>query len=94
MAYDDLGKLMFDVLEIKPKNCITVNFSTGHDTREVKFMPNVDLTPYLHVTPFEFKNYLVTVRRKSRNVTKVTFKNVPLNVPNEEILNLCRCYVN
>ena len=22
----------------------------------------------------------------------MTFKNVPLNVPNEEILNLCRCY--
>ena len=87
LTYDDLGELMFDVLEIKPENCIAVNFSTGrYDTREVKFLPDVNPTPYLRVTPIEFKNHLVTVRRQRRNVTKVTFKNVPLNVPNEEVL--------
>ena len=25
-------------------------------------------------------------------MTKITFKNVPLNVPDEEILTLCACY--
>ena len=34
----------------------------------------------------------VTVKKQLSNVTKVLFKNVPLNVPDEEILNLCFCY--
>ena len=93
LSYEDLGELLFDVLEIKPEECIAFNFSTGrYDLRELKFLPNVNLSSYTRVTPFEFKGHLVTVRQQRRNVTKVTFKNVPLNVPNEEILNLCRCY--
>ena len=34
----------------------------------------------------------ITVKKQLSNVTMVIFKNVPLNVPNEEILNLCFCY--
>ena len=93
MNYEDLGELLFDVLKIRPEDCIAVNFSTGrYDIREVKVLPGIDLTPYIRLTPIEFKDHFVTVTRQRTNVTKVTFKNVPLNVPNEEILNLCRCY--
>ena len=28
----------------------------------------------------------------SGSITRVTFKNVPFNIPDEEIINLCECY--
>ena len=40
----------------------------------------------------EFRGHEITARRQRNNVTKVTFKNVPLNIPDEEILHLCETY--
>ena len=93
LTYEDLGEFLFDVLEIDPANCISFNFSSGrYDLREVKFIPGHDTTPYLRVTPERFKNHNIVVRRQRQNIVRVTFKNVPLNVPDEEILNLCNSY--
>ena len=32
------------------------------------------------------------MRKQSYNITRVTFRNVPLNVPNEELIHLCKSY--
>ena len=40
----------------------------------------------------EIFNSLLTVRKQRQNIVRVTFKNVPLNVPDEEITNLCNSY--
>ena len=39
-----------------------------------------------------FKGFSVNVKKQLNNITRVTFKNVPLNVPNEDILHLCSSY--
>ena len=39
-----------------------------------------------------FKSHGVTVRKQLSNVTRITFRNVPLNIPDEEILHLCDHY--
>ena len=84
---------MFDILEIDPKDCVSFNFSSGrYDQREVKFKPDVDTSPYMRLTPVQFKNHSITVRKQRQNIVRVTFKNVPLNVPDEEIINLCNSY--
>ena len=36
----------------------------------------------------------INVTKQSHSITKVLFRNVPLNVPDEEILNLAICYGN
>ena len=93
LSFDDIGEFLFDTLNIDPENCISFNFSTGrYDQREIKFKSDVDISPYVRVTPVDFKDHLITVRKQRQNITRVTFKNVPLNVPDEEILNLCACY--
>ena len=90
LTYDDIGELLFDVLEIKPEDCITFNFNTGrYDQREVKFKPAVDTIPFLRIEPIIFKEHMVTVQKQRQNIIRVSFKNVPLNVPGEEILTLC-----
>ena len=93
LTYEDLGEFLFDVLGIDPANCLSFNFSSGrYDLREIKFIPNHDTTPYLRVVPELFKNHKIVVRKQRQNIVRVTFKNVPLNVPDEEILNLCNSY--
>ena len=43
-------------------------------------------------SPVTFKDHTVTVSQQRLNITRVTFKYVPLNVPDEEIINLCLTY--
>ena len=54
---------------------------------------NVDPTPYLtSESPITVKGHYVTVRKQHSNVTRVIFKHVPFNIPDEEILHLCIHY--
>ena len=93
LTFEDLGEFLFDTLEINPTDCVTFNFSTGrYDQREIKFKPGVDTNPFLREPAVTFKNHSISVRKQRQGVVKVTFKNVPLNVPDEEILNLCNSY--
>ena len=64
-----------------------------YDTKEVKLKPGVDPTQYCTKdSPLYFKDHQVEVRPHSASSTRVTFKNVPFNIPDEEIINLCKCY--
>ena len=91
LYFDEIGTFLFDVLKISPNDCLRYNYSTGRfDTKEVMFKPGVNLTPYLG--QFEFLEHEVTTRRQRSNVTKIVFKNVPLNIPDEEIVHLCESY--
>jgi hypothetical protein len=59
----------------------------------VKLKPGVDASQYLTKdTPIIFKNHEIVVISQTANVTRVTFRNVPFNIPDEEIVNLCLCY--
>ena len=94
LSFDNLGELVFDVLNIDPAQCIGFNYSSGrYDTREIKFRPGIDISPYIK-EPFEFMGHEVYTQKQMNNMMKVTFKNVPFNVPDEEIIQLCKAYGN
>ena len=93
LTFDDLGELIFDVIKIKPEECMTFDYNTGRfDTKHIQLKPNIQVDQFLTNDPILFKGYSVTVKKQLNNITRVTFKNVPLNVPNEEILHLCSSY--
>jgi hypothetical protein len=93
LTYEDIGELLFDVLEINPDDCISFNFNTGrYDQREIKFKPSINTSKFLRVEPITFKEHTITVKKQRQNIIRVSFKNVPLNVPDEEILTLCAAY--
>ena len=93
LTYEDLGEFIFDVLKINPEDCLGLDLSTGrYDTREIQLKPNVNVSAYLSTV--QFKGHEITVQRTLKNVTRVTFKNVPLSVPDEEIIHLCKAYGN
>ena len=90
---EDVSILFFDKIGFKPEDCFGVALSTTrYDTKEVKLRAGVDPTPYISMDPFYFKDHKVEVRLQSGSITRVTFKNVPFNIPDEELINLCECY--
>ena len=93
LSFDDIGEFIFDVLKINPEDCLSYDYNTGrYDSREIKFKPNINLDQYVRQEPLNFKDHLITTKKQLHGVTRVTFKNVPLNVPDEEILHLCLSY--
>ena len=93
LTYDDLGELIFDIIKIDPKDCITFDYNTGRfDTKQIQLKPAIKVDQFLTTTPLLFKGYEVSVTKQLNNITRVTFKNVPINVPNEEILHVCKSY--
>ena len=93
LSLEKIGELMFDIIKIKAEECVRVALVTNrYDTKEVMLKPGVDPTPYLTTQPIIWCDHEVTVRRQSSKTVQVTFKNVPLCVPDEEIINLCVSY--
>ena len=94
LTHEQLGELIFDKLKIKPEDCLRFNFTSArYDTREISLQPGIDLSPF--VTSIEnFYGHNITTRTQSTNIVKVTFRQVPLNVPDEEIIHLCKFYGN
>ena len=88
-----VGELMFDIIKIKPEDCAGVGlYSSRYDTKEVKLKVGVDPTQYYTITPLVFLDHEVEVKKQGGAVTRVFFRNVPFCIPDEEIINLCRCY--
>ena len=94
LSFDQLGEFLFDILKIDPEHCLGIDLTTGrYDTRELKLKPDIDVSPFLTTnTPHYYMNHEITVQRVLKNVIRVYFKNVPMSVPDEEILHLCKAY--
>ena len=86
-----MSDLIFNTLKIPAENCIELDMQTGrYEKKELLVSPNTDLTLALtNDTPKLFKQHEVFVTVISNKATKVTFKGVPITVPNEEILHIC-----
>ena len=92
LTFDQIGELLFDRLKINSDDCLRFNFSSHrYDTREVFLKPNIDLSPYITEID-DFYGHSITTKRQSSKITRVSFRNVPLNVPDEEIIHLCSYY--
>ena len=91
LSFDEIGTFLFEILKIKPSDCLRFNFTSGrYDTREVMFKPGIDLGPFTGT--FQYLEHEITSKKQRSNISKITLKNVPLNIPDEEIINLCETY--
>ena len=86
----DVENILFDELKIDIDAVEEVDVSSRYNFKEIIFKKGHDLTRY-NRAPFVYKGHLVTAGSRSsvRNKVKVTFRNVPRSVPDEELLNFC-----
>ena len=93
LTIDDLSEFVFEILNVQFDECVGVDFFTGrYDTREILLKPQVDTSKYITKEPLVYKQHEITIKKMLNGATKVTFKNVPMYVPDEEILHLCGIY--
>ena len=92
LTFDELSDFIFKILKIKETDNIGLDYFYGH--KEIELKAGVDLTPYLHMdTPIRYLEYDIFVKKQETHfATRVLFRNVPLNVPDEELVNLALCY--
>ena len=92
LTFDQFGELIFDRLKISSDDCLRINYASHrYDTRELELKPDVDISKYIKDVD-NFYGHSVSVKRQSSKLSRVSFRNVPLNVPDEEIIHLCTHY--
>ena len=90
---EDISEFIFDVIKLEMKDCAGLALTTPrYDTKEISLKPGVDPNKYITKSPIEFKGHMITINQLATGTIKVTFKNVPINIPDEEIINLCEVY--
>ena len=93
LTQEDISELFFDTLKIEPKDCLGIAiFTNRYDCKEIKLRPGVDTTKYVTTNPIIFKDHEIQVKKQLANVTRITFRNVPFSIPDEELLHLCSTY--
>ena len=88
-----LGDFIFNELKFPIEDVLRLGFSTGrNDTKEILVKFSADLTNITtdHLNPphHRYKDYKISISTLDDKTTKVTFINVPLSVPDEEIRHL------
>ena len=87
------GVFLFDVLKINPDDCLEIDVDTGrYDTKELLVKSSTNLDKILSSEPHIFREHRIMPTRVSSLTTRVHFKNVPISVPDEEILHMCCHY--
>ena len=92
-----LDDFIFKDLKLPIDDVLALGFSTGPcDSREVLVKHSTNLTDIITdhriLLYHTFRDHKITITTLDVKSTKVTFIDVPLNVPDEEIRHLCSVY--
>ena len=92
MSHEDWTNLLFDDIEIDVDDVVGIDFHAGSElAAEVQLKKEVDPSKYVGKKS-ELNNLIFEVSKVETDSTKVTFKSVPLNIPDEELIHLVKCY--
>ena len=92
LSETDIAVIFFDMLHIRPEDATRIATRTSSFlTREIELKPGVNATNHLHGGEhFTYKReWRIHATTQCVRYTRVTFRDVPLNVEDEEIVHLC-----
>ena len=89
---EDIENIIFDEIRLKVDDIEEIDFSR-YNVKEIYFKDGIDFKEYLRA-PFFYKGHVITLGDEVfiDNRTRITFKNVPKYIPDEELINFCRHY--
>ena len=90
LTQEDVEHILFNELKIDVDAVVEVDVTSRYNFKEIIFKKDHDIVKYQR-PPFLFKGHMVTAgsSAKLRNMVKITFRNVPRSVPDEELLHFC-----
>ena len=91
---ETIGEYVSDEMGLKPSDMKELDLSTGtSETKQILLNPHVDPDRFPGGGfPDTYNSFQVSVAKQTHSKTRVTFRNVPVEVPDEEILHLCSFY--
>ena len=91
---ETISEYCFSELGLKPDMIEAIDLNTGRfETKQIKLKQGVDASKYVNDFPDTYGDYVVSITNASKlESTKVTFKNVPLEIQDDELMNLCVIY--
>ena len=88
---ETISEYVFTELNLNPEDVLEIDLNLGrYDTKQILLKPHVDTDKLINDFPDTYKGFAVSVSKLTQTTTKVTFKNVPSELTDEEILNLCK----
>ena len=95
LSFDSLADFLFSTLNIDPSNCLTFNHSLGNNScKELSFKPGVIIDGY--VGNFNIcqgqSNFNLNTKKQQCSTVRLTVKNCPLNIPDQEILHIANTF--
>ena len=88
-----VSQMITDVLKISLADCLELDSQTGrYEKRELLVSSRANTNAGAFIEPTEYRRHMIKASVLNSGTTKVTFRGVPISVPNEELVHLCSKY--
>ena len=95
LSFDATADFLFSTLNIDPASCLAFNHSLGNsNTKELSFKPGVSIDSYVGTYNINQgqSTFSITTRKQQSSTVRLTFRNCPLNIPDQELLHIATTF--
>merc|ERR1712240_822559 len=87
-----VANYLFEVLEINPTDAIEIDYFSNGSKKRILLKDGINIDQHRLYMPDTFKGYIVNVERTAQAKIRIQFKNVPIDCPEVELVNLINTY--
>ena len=83
---------LFEILKINQTDAIEIDHFSSRSKKRILLRDGVNIDQHKLYMPDTYKGYIVNVERTAQAKTRILFRNVPIDCPEVELINLCNTY--
>merc|ERR1712240_797789 len=87
-----VANYLFEVLEINPNDALEIDHFSNRSKKRILLKDGINIEQHRLYMPDTFKGYIVNVERTAQAKIRIQFKNVPIDCPEVELVNLINTY--
>ena len=95
LSFDAMADFLFSTLNIDPALCLAFNHSLGnYNFKELSFKPGVPIDSYVGTYNISQgpATFSITTKKQQSSTVRLTFRNCPLNIPDQELLHIATTF--
>merc|ERR1711867_97031 len=83
---------LFEILKVNQHDTIEIDHFSSRNKKRILLRDGVDIDKHRIYMPDTYKGYIINVDKTAQSKTRILFKNVPIDCPEVELVNLCNTY--
>ena len=87
-----VGTYLFEILKVNQHDALELDHFSSRNKKRVLLKDGVNIDKHRIYMPDTYKGYIINVEKISQTKTRILFKNVPIDCPEVELINLCNTY--